>query len=356
MAAARDADVVVVGGGITGVATLRALARAGVDAILFEQFELGHTRGSSHGTSRIFRLSYPELVYSRLALEAWDRWRELEVEVGEQLIVHTGSIDVGDEALAVERTLLELDLPFEVPPPAEAEGRWGLRLEQELRPVFQPSGGYSLADRSHAALTASARAAGGTILEREPVLAIVVDGGGVRVASADREVAAQAVVVSAGAWARELVAPLGIELPVVASRETVAYFSHPDADELPPVIEYPSPVTALPDRQAYYALPAPGRGLKAGVHHAGGLADPGEDGVPDESVVAATSAWIGRRYPGADSRPEAVETCLYTNTADESFVIERHGRLVVASACSGHGFKFAPVHGERAAALARAAA
>ncbi len=351
-----SADVVVVGGGITGVATLRALAQKGVDAVLLEQFELGHARGSSHGSSRIFRLSYPEMAYSRLALQARDGWRALEHESGEQLIVHTGSIDVGDEAAEVERSLRELGLEFELPSPDDTEARWGLRIEPELRPVYQPEGGYSLADRSHAALAESARAAGGTLLEHRPALSIVVDASGVTVATAAGEIAARGIVVAAGAWARDLLTPLGIELPVTVARETVAYFPLPGAADLPTLIEYGSATTPLPEDQAFYALPAPGRGLKAGIHHAGVPADPNEDGAPDPEVVVKTCAWIARRYPNAGSTPADVETCLYTNTVDASFVIERHGRIVVVSACSGHGFKFAPVHGERVAALARAAA
>jgi len=356
MPASRDADVVVVGGGITGVATLRALARSGVDAVLFEQFGLGHARGSSHGTSRIFRLSYPETAYSRLALQARDGWRTLEEECGERLIVHTGTIDVGDDAAEVERTLRELDIAFELPSPADAESRWGLRIEPELRPVYQPEGGYSLAEKSHAALTESARAAGGTLIEHEPVLGIAAKPPGVRVVTGVREIAAKAVVVAAGAWARDLVAPLGIALPVTVARETIAYFALSGAGSLPPLIEYGSVTSPLPDGQAYYALPAPGRGLKAGIHHAGRPTDPDEQGLPDPAVVESTSSWVARRYTEADPTPLAVETCLYTNTVDASFVIERHDRIVVASACSGHGFKFAPVHGERIADFARAAA
>ncbi len=352
----RDADVGVVGGGITGVATLRAPAQEAVDAVLLEQFGLGHARGSSHGTSRIFRLSYPEAHYTRLALEAREGWRKLEAETGERLIVHTGSIDVGNEAADVERSLVELGLAYELPSVVEAVRRWGLHIEPELRPVYQPEGGYSRADTSHAALTASAIAAGGTVIEHRPVLEIAVEPRRVRVLTGDGEIAARGVVVAAGAWARALVAPLGIELPVTVARETVAYYALAEADDLPPLIEYGSTTSPLPEDQAYYALPAPGRGLKAGIHHAGLPTDPNEDGAPDLEVVEKTCAWIARRYPNADSTPTDVETCLYTNTVDASFVIERHGRIVVVSACSGHGFKFAPVHGERVAALAWAAA
>jgi len=348
----RDADVVVVGGGITGAGTLRALSRSGIEAILLERFELGHTRGSSHGTSRIFRLAYPEPVYARLAQQALAAWRELEHECGERLIIHTGTLDLGDAAAETERSLAGLGIPYETLSSDAALRRWPLTFEPDARPVFQPDGGFLLADRAHAALVAGAKAAGGELVEREQVVRIDVHPGGVKVATTTLEIAARAVVVAAGAWTHGLLTSVGVKLPVSVARETVAYFALPGVEKLPPVIEYPSSASPLPDGQAYYALAAPGRGLKAGIHHAGLPADPEEEGTPDLDVVEATAAWVARRFPDADPTPLAAETCLYTNTADESFVIEAHGRIIVASACSGHGFKFAPVHGSRAASLA----
>jgi sarcosine oxidase len=101
-----------------------------------------------------------------------------------------------------------------------------------------------------------------------------------------------------------------------------------------------------------YALHDPVHGLKAGVHFGGVEADPDEPGEPDPAVLERVSAWVAERLPGADPEPVAAQTCLYTSTADESFVLERRGRLVLGSACSGHGFKFAPAVGRRLAALA----
>ncbi|MGI8421735.1 MAG: FAD-dependent oxidoreductase, partial [Gaiellaceae bacterium] len=159
------------------------------------------------------------------------------------------------------------------------------------------------------------------------------------------ELEADAVVVTAGAWASALLAEAGIELPVVATRETVCYFAHPPGP--PSLIEYGSP-----RGDAYYALSAPGIGLKAGIHHAGAHDDPRQEGRPDPELVELTRAWVVERFPGVGPEPLRTETCLYTCSADERFVLERHGRIVVGSACSGHGFKFAPAVGRRLAALA----
>jgi len=94
--------------------------------------------------------------------------------------------------------------------------------------------------------------------------------------------------------------------------------------------------------------------LKAGAHHAGATADPDDPGAPDRAIVERTAAWVAERFPGADPEPVEVDTCVYTTTPDHTFVLDRRGRAVVGSACSGHGFKFAPAVGRRLAALALA--
>jgi sarcosine oxidase len=174
------------------------------------------------------------------------------------------------------------------------------------------------------------------------------------------EVVARAVVVTAGAWAPTLLAEAGIELPVVPTRETVSHVKLAGALDLPPLIDYartPGQGEAgLPrSGQAAFALGAPDRGLKVGLHHAGPVTDPDDNPEPDAAVAAWAEAWAHERYPNVGASLGA-QTCLYANTADEGFVLERHGRIVVGSACSGHGFKFAPLVGRTLAALATEAA
>ena len=162
-------------------------------------------------------------------------------------------------------------------------------------------------------------------------------------------IAARAVVVTAGAWARRLLAPLGIELPVRETRETVAYFPFPGDEPPPSVIDWGM------GPHLVYALGAGDGELKVGLHMAGPLTDPDKEGLPDAETVRFLAEWVERRCPAADPDPIRAETCLYTTTPDERFVLERHGRVVVGSACSGHGFKFAPAIGELLAGLAEEA-
>jgi sarcosine oxidase len=332
--------------------------RAG-SVVLLEQFDVGHDRGSSHGTSRIFRLNYAEERFVRLAGTADAAWRELETERGERLIERVGSLDLGPEAVAIQRTLAACRVRHETLSAADVASRWPLRVDTDETVVFQPDGGVIYADRAHRALLDAAIERGAEVRPRTRVRSLAPEPGGVRVTLGDRELAAAAVVVTAGAWATALLAPLGIDLPMVVTRETVVYLDLPAAHAVPPVIDYgrlPAPGEGIVSRagQASYGLAALSGGLKAGIHHSGPEADPSEEASPDEHIAKWVSGWAASRYDGVGGALGA-ETCLYTNTPDEDFVLERHGRIVVGSACSGHGFKFGPVVGRKLAALACAA-
>jgi sarcosine oxidase len=153
---------------------------------------------------------------------------------------------------------------------------------------------------------------------------------------------ARSAVVTAGGWARDLLASAGIDLPVWVTRETVAYF---ELERKPPtLVDWGDPTV--------YALFSPGHGLKAGRHIAGPEVDPDGEGSPDPESVDVVGEWVARHYPQAAPVHHS-ETCLYTNTDDQRFILERHGNVVVGSPCSGHGFKFAPLIGERLADLAQ---
>ena len=335
----RDAEVVVVGAGVLGLATARALAKAGRDVLVLEQFELGHDRGSSHGTSRIFRFSYPEREWVERAQRSLPHWRELEAEAGERLLEHHGSVDLGDwrpnrDALAAAGAA------FELLDPAEAERRLGLVLEPGEQALYQPDGGIALADRTLAALAESVRANGGTIVERTRVVSLAETGDGVRVDLESGPVAARAAVVAAGAWAPRL-ADLTDAQP---TQETTAYFRHEG-----PI---PSLIDTTPSVVAGYALAAPGGGVvKASMHKTGRRLDPDAPSEPDRAIAAATGEWLARRLPAVDPEPVRLETCIYTNLPGDRFTCERRGNVVLGSACSGHGFKFAPLVGAELAAL-----
>jgi sarcosine oxidase len=331
-----DAEVVIVGAGVMGLATARVLARAGRDVIVCEQFDVGHTRGSSHGTSRIVRLSYPEERYVRLAQEAYPLWRELEAEYGRALLQQPGTLDLGDWR-ANRDALAACGAPFEVLDGAEIERRFPMRVEPGETGLFQQDGGIVFADLAMQALLASAVTAGADVREGLRVDSVAEDGDGVTVG----DVRARVAVVTAGAWA-----PALVSVDATPTRETTSYFT---LDEPVPSVIEPNGGSAHG-----YALAAPGLGMKAGLHQSGPTVDPDEPGGADAEIAERTVAWVERRFRVAGPTVR-VETCLYTRRANDEFLLERKGRIVVGSPCSGHGFKFAPVIGTRLAALAEEA-
>jgi len=332
-------NVAVVGAGVNGLAAARALARRGVEVTIYEQFDLEHRRGSSHGDSRIFRLSYPEVQWVRMAQEALPMWRELEDEGGEQLLQLNGIIEfVRGPEEGSKQALEEGGAVVEVLDAEEVVRRFPMVAPPEGRmAVFQADAGIVLAAKARHALLSGALARGARLVEGRHVE---------DVADLDEEV----VVVTAGAWAKPLLARAGIDLPVVPTSETVSYFR----------LETDSPVPSLVDFKpgglghGTYALADPVHGLKLGIHMSGRPLDPDDPPGPDPALVEQMQETAARYFPRAETKPVALDTCLYTRTDDERFILERHGRVVVGSACSGHGFKFAPVVGERLADLVTA--
>ncbi|MDP9068238.1 MAG: N-methyl-L-tryptophan oxidase [Actinomycetota bacterium] len=341
----READVVIVGAGVMGAATAWALAPSGRDVVVLEQFTPAHRRGSSHGRTRIFRLSYPDARWVRMAQRALKLWRELEAEVGERLLAQSGGLDIGDGVAANAAALEECGADYELEE-GRAFGRRfpGIALAPGEAVLFQPDAGVVAAELSVAAFLGSAQRRGAEVAYSQRVVALHAHAEGVEVRTDHSLYRARVAVVTAGGWARNLLRTAGIELPVRVTRETVAYFAL-DGVPPPPVVEWDAPAT--------YCLPSPDQGVKAAQHIAGPEVDPDSEPVPNPRSVEVVCEWVRRRLPHVDPTPHHIETCLYTNTVDERFIIERHGPIVVASPCSGHGFKFAPYTGHRIGNLAQ---
>jgi sarcosine oxidase len=349
-------EVVVIGAGVMGSAAARSLGARGVSTVLLEQFNLGHTRGSSHGAVRIFRFSYPLLDYVRLAQRALPLWRRLEDEAGERLLITTGGIDAGPHAGLCADALEACGAAVEWVDQAEATERFpAIAFEGLGRVMHQPDGGVCLADRTVAAQVRLARSAGVDVREEAPALRILPLTDGVRVETQAGAIQARVAVVTAGGWARSLVGDVlhgSGGVPLVPTLQHVAHFEPRDGGSLdgtPTFVEWMGPDIV------HYAVPPVGvaPGLKVGDHVVGPQVDPAEGPFPvREAALAPIADYVSRRFRGVDPLPVAAETCLYTIAPDEDFVLDRVGDVVIGAGFSGHGFKFGPLVGEILADLA----
>jgi sarcosine oxidase len=354
----QDVDVIVVGGGAMGSAAAWQLAKRGVDVGLLEQYEPGHTKGASHGTSRIFRLSYADPVYIRLAQRALRQWRELEAETGTELLTITGGVDHGGHpdlgaladalgAAGVERTWLD---------PDEAAERWpGMRFDQRV--LFHPDSGRLHADNAVAALQAAAVKHGAVVRHRATVESIDVAGDEtVFVHTRDATYRARRVVVATNAWAPKLVGGQVPLPPLRITQEQPAHFATRSA-----ATAWPSFVHQFSDGSAgaeafhgtVYGLDSAGAGVKVGFHGGGQIVDPDHrDFLPDPGQLASLRDYVCQWLPGLDADDFVPISCTYTTTPDSNFVLDSHGPLVIATGFSGHGFKFTPAIGTVLADLA----
>jgi len=356
-------DVVVVGAGALGSAAARSLGERGVDTTLLEQFRVGHVRGSSHGVGRIFRLSYEQPEYVRMALAALDRWRGLEDRAGEPLLITTGGIDVGPDAGDCERAMKECGVASEWLTAEEVTGRFpGVAVTGGDPVLFQEQFGVCLADRTVAAQVNLARQAGVDVREESPVLAIGPGPQGVVVRTRAGEIAAGSVVLAGGGWNRWLLAGAAeafasngaaLALPglpeMLPTLQQVTYFAPNDPGD-----PWPTFIERGPG-MAWYSVPPSGgaAGVKVGRHVPGRRVDPSDGPFEaDPAEEQACAEFAARHLPGVDPAPVRTETCLYTMTADEDFVIDRIGPVVIAGGCSGHAFKFTPLIGDALADLA----
>jgi sarcosine oxidase len=351
---AEQIEVVVVGAGVVGLATGWQLARAGHEVLVLEQDAVGHARGSSHGASRVFRLGYDDPEYVAMAAASAPLWRELEAESHESgLLTITGALVAGPGMPGVRQALVAAGVACDELDEREARRRHpALALSGPV--LWEPAAGVLAADRCLAALVHALDAAGGQLRERARVLAVAEDDRGATLTTSGGRVRAAVVVLCCGAWAPQLLRPLGVEVGLVATREQVAYVTPAGAGPRSPEGEVP--VFIEWDEPSYYGLPTPARDwYKLAEHGTGPAVDPTDERrslAPDPVVAGRLRAAAARILPGFRPEPVAQETCLYDNTPDRDFIVDRHGRLVVGAGTSGHGFKFAPLLGEALACLA----
>lgn len=352
-------DVAVVGLGAMGSAALYHLAKRGVRVVGIERFEPGHDRGSSHGLTRIIRMGYFEHPsYVPLVRRAYELWRDLETASGEKLLTVTGIAEMGlPDSVLVQGTLKssrQHNLPHEVLPARALMQRYPqFRLPADFIGVVQPDGGFLEPEKAIHAHLALAKNAGAQIRTGEKALAVEPTSGGVRVTMDNGAIEAGRAIIAAGAFASTLL-PTGA-LPLHVTRQALIWVAPKE-----PALFTPDrfPVFMIESAGGiHYGFPMHDGGMKVALHHhEREKVDPetyDRTVSPDDEAMirSAISAFI----PAADGPRVAARTCVYTMTPDEDFVIgplPGTPRIIVASPCSGHGFKFSPAVGEILADLA----
>ncbi|MEX2286046.1 MAG: N-methyl-L-tryptophan oxidase [Planctomycetaceae bacterium] len=346
-------DVIVLGVGGFGSAALDHLARRGVRALGIERFDVAHDRGSSHGETRIIRKAYFEHPdYVPLLLRAYDLWHELQDDAGRELYDLCGLMLAGPpdgEAIAgaklAARThrlaLEELEL-------AAARARFpGFRFPDDFGVVFEADAGYLRVEECVRAHVERAMSNGAVVKTGESVLGWSSDGRTVEVQTDRERYQAARLVVTAGAWARELLAGLAIPLEVV--RKPQFWFEVETADYRAAAGK-PAYFFDTPTGQFYGFPSLDGRTVKVAEHSGGNaVADPLKvDRVLHESDVRQLHDFLTRFMPGVKPTPVRHSVCMYTLTPDRHFIIDVHPayeNVAIGAGFSGHGFKFTPVLG-----------
>ena len=360
MTISQHYDAIVIGLGGMGSAALYQLAQRGKRVLGIEQFGIAHDKGSSHGVTRIIRLAYHEHPsYVPLMRRAYELWRDLEASAGEQILHITGSIDAGPPGSAYFAGSLqsceEHDLTHEVLTSTELTGRFpGYRLPSETMAVFQHEGGFLLPERCISLFVEQAQELGAEVRTNERTVEWHPTAGGVRVRTERGEYEAETLVVSAGAWVSKLLPVLGDS--AVPERQALAWFETHRPEFFTP--EAFPVFNIMVDEGNFYGFPEFGiPGFKLGrYHHLEEIVDPDEiDRNANAQDEALLRDFTEKYFPDAAGATSSMKVCMFTNSPDEHFIIDRlpgSPQVVVAAGFSGHGFKFSSVVGEILADLA----
>jgi sarcosine oxidase len=356
----RTCDVVIVGQGAHGSAARAFLRRAGARVIALEQATPGHAGGSSHGESRITRRSnFENPAYAPVIQRSMDLWFGIEREPGD-IFVRAGLLEAGPQGcdyLSQTRAAATAGgVPIDEMTPADVDATFpAIRLPRDWAGVFQPDAGYLRADRAIARFQEASAGPGSELLAGVSARSVEQIGDGVEVVTTGGEaVQAGAAIIAAGPWAADLVPELAPYQTL--TRQVLGWYAPAD----------PGPFEAgrfpvfLFDTEGGMIFGFPqvaGFGVKMASHEHGRVLVHADQARQDASIaeLSPMRAAAADMLAGLPQQASRVATCIYANTPDEEFIIDRRPgrpRIVFASACSGHGFKFATAIGEALADLA----
>jgi monomeric sarcosine oxidase len=352
--------IAVVGLGGTGSAALRFLAHSGHHAVGYEQFHIGHEHGSSHGESRIIRYTYPDLLYTQMMSDSYELWFELEKEAEEELFIRCGGLYFGEtndpDILATEQSLIDTNLPYERLNAEQTKDKHpAFHLQSNETAIFQKDSGFLRATRCVQANIRLAKTHGAIIHENTKVQGISTKNNQTFIQSSLGEEEFDRVIVTAGPWMSSLFKHLN--LPLTTTRQQIVYLNIHDHEEY-----FQSngifPVW-IDSTENLYGFPNDGQitGIKLAYHHPGEvISDLDAERTPvDENYIEEIRGYAKRRFPNLGSNVTYSQTCVYTNTPNHDFIIDRvpdQSNVFLVSGCSGHGFKFTVLLGKIISMLA----
>ncbi|XP_004635448.1 peroxisomal sarcosine oxidase [Octodon degus] len=359
MAAQKDLwDVIVIGAGVQGCFTAYHLAKHGKRVLLLEQFFLPHSRGSSHGQSRIIRKVYSQDFYTQMMNECYQMWAQLEKEAGTPLHRNTELLLLGKkenlELKTMEAILSRQGIEHQYLSSEELKQHFpNLRFTRGEVGLLDKTGGVLYADKALKAIQDGIHRFGGTVHDGEKVIEIR-PGDPVTVKTTSRSYQAKSLVITAGPWSKKLLQPLGIDLPLQILLINVCYWREKVPGSYSVSQAFPCFMFLDQAPHHIYGLPGgeyPGL-VKICLHH-GNNVDPEERDYPMAFThvqdVQILRHFVKDYFPDLKSEPAIMERCMYTNTPDKHFVLDHHPKydnIVIGAGFSGHGFKLAPVVGK----------
>ncbi|XP_030633638.1 peroxisomal sarcosine oxidase [Chanos chanos] len=349
-------DCIVIGAGIQGSCTAYHLAKNQKKTLLLEQFVLPHSRGSSHGQTRIIRKSYPEDFYIHMMTETYQLWAQMEKEAGVQLFRRTGLLVLGPENgdyKKIKANLQQHKVPIVLLEKEEFNKHIpNMNLTPGDGALVDTTAGLLYADRALRSAQRLFQSYGGVIKDGQKVTDIN-PGSVVTVATASGTYRGRSVVITAGPWANTLLANVGLELPLQVVKINVCYWGEKVPGSYHISRRFPCFVQVESKESKHHIYGFPSNeypGLMKVCYHAGSETNPDfRDKQTDKTDIDIISRYIARCFPALEPIPAVVETCLYTNTPDTHFVLDRHpthSNIIIGAGFSGHGFKFGPLIGK----------
>ncbi|MDH5401199.1 MAG: N-methyl-L-tryptophan oxidase [Candidatus Heimdallarchaeota archaeon] len=348
-------DVIVIGAGAMGSSSAFWLSMKDKQVLLLEQFKLLHKNGSSHGDSRIIRKTYKEDYFAELMTYAYESWSKLEVLSGKTLINVTGGLDIGKRTNKFIQEIINncknKEYPYKILEAEEIKDIYPqLLIDDDIIAIYQEDGGIVNASEALKILQKLSQLNGVSIRDEEAVVNIKETDSIVEVTTTKATYHCNKLVITAGSWINQIIQPLGYNFNVKLMEVTLAYWKIKSNQ-----YDYSNfPIFIYWDNEVNYGFPVHEKEdyLKIGLHESSIMkpkSDRGEKIEVNDEMLDQIKKFISKTFNDINTSPEFIDTCIYTMTENENFIIDyipNSNKILIVGGFSGHGFKFTPLIGE----------